>query len=127
MSIEGDLIAALAADATVNASVGARVYALKSADGAGLPRIVFTRVSAERPSRFEGGSALQKIRFQLDCYGADFDAARTLAEAVRAALDGYTGGALHGATLINEQDGLGAETHIPRVILDFDIWANGDS
>ena len=80
----------LIADTGVSTLIGRRIYAQHAPQGAVLPYIVATRVSATRFPHMGGAWGQLQVRIQLDFSAADSTAARALAEAVRFALDGYS-------------------------------------
>lgn len=59
-----------------------------------LPAIVLTLVSGGEGLTLDGPDGLAEARVQVDCYGATFAQARAVADAVRARLHGYSGGAI---------------------------------
>lgn len=111
--IEKDIRAALVAAAT---SAGNRVYPLKVADGATFPAAVYTRVSTAPVNSLDGHSGKDSVRVQIDCYAKTYDAAKTLAGEVRAAM-----GALK-CVPINDADLYEEDVKLYRVVLEFNIW-----
>lgn len=123
--IKGSLVSILSADAGVLALMNsqARVYVGTAPQGADLPVLVLNQVSTvDRPLGHDGSAGIAKNRIQISCLGSDTLEVANVANAVRAALHGYTGAAA-GITIsrcsldnqidVNDID-LGAQT-----ILDF--------
>lgn len=111
MTIEEALVAHLASDAAVAASVSDRIYPAVLPQKPGYPAIVYHRVSGPREHSQDGPSGLAHARFQLDCIDGTFRGARELGAAVRLALDGFSGtmgggdGVPVGAVFIEDEDG----------------------
>jgi uncharacterized protein DUF3168 len=89
MTIETGLRACLLADPAVNTAVGgARIYPLRLPQKVALPAIVLQEISSIRWGHLRGQGALARPRFQIDCYGANYDAAAALGAEVRTWLEG---------------------------------------
>lgn len=90
--LEAGLYAYLAADAGVSGLVGTRIYPLLLPQEPTLPALVYQRISTNPLGHsHDGPNHLTRVRMQLRCHGATLLAAKTLADAVRDALDGYSG------------------------------------
>jgi len=98
-------------------SSGAGVLALVPVDritpgmrdqGAGLPAISYSVVSAPRARSLSGGTALVSSRVQIDCWGRDEDGTDRVAKAVIARLEGarfdHGGVSIQGIFLIDENE-----------------------
>ena len=90
MSLKTALVYHLKNDDGVSALVGARVFPQFGKEGIAYPYIVFNRVSTARHPEMEAASGLVSSRVQIDVWDNDPLTAQNVAEAVRAALDGYT-------------------------------------
>jgi hypothetical protein len=90
-TIEEALRARLIADTAVVEMVGQRIYPLVAPPKAALPAIVYQRISGMRVATHDGPSELARPRFQFACIGSAYAGAKNLANAVRVALDGYSG------------------------------------
>ena len=91
-----------------------------------LPAIVLTLVSGGESLTLDGPDGLAEARVQVDCYGATFAQARAVAEAVRARLNGYSGGAIQLIALALERAATDAAAvdRPTRRLLDFKvIWS----
>jgi hypothetical protein len=86
--MEEALLAYLLAQSGVSSLVGTRAHWGKRPQGEALPGFVMQVISRTPSYVYEGGSDLAEARVQIDCYGANYKAARLLARAVRAPLDG---------------------------------------
>lgn len=87
------------------------------------PAIRYQRVGAGRPHHMGGDDGLVSVRMQIDCYGADYNEARKVAEGVRLALQNWSGaGGIDVAYLENERDEDERETKSIRTMLEFEIW-----
>lgn len=88
MSIEQGLVAHLLADAGVSGIVGTRVYAELRPQKSVLPAIVYTRVGSTHENTLDGPSPFVTVRMQVDCWSSTYGGSKTLADAVRVALNG---------------------------------------
>lgn len=127
--MEDTLAALLLAHTALTALVGTRITPLVRQQAAGLPAVVFTRISGERSYHMGGASNLTQSRMQIDCYGTSWPQAKSVARAVIGRLNGFNGTAtssvIRSAMLDSERqfyEGEDPET-VFRVSLDFNIWA----
>lgn len=86
--MEEALQAALLADAGVAAIVGTRVSWGARPQASCLPAVILHVVSAPMEHTYRGRVGLVAHLIQIDCWGGSYLAAKTLARAVMAALDG---------------------------------------
>jgi len=91
MSVKGGLAAHLKADAAVSAIVGNRVYIAPVPQAKPLPFVVFRREGTDHIRSLAGPSGLRRSEFDLMCYSTDSAEVEQLGEAVRLALDGWSG------------------------------------
>lgn len=104
--------ALLLANGTVSGLLGsgatARVYPIRAPQNPKLPFAVLTRIGAERSQTFAVPSQITSITLQVDLFETTAAKLRTLADAVRVALNGYagtTGGVvIQAITLDSERD-----------------------
>lgn len=128
MVIEEALQAHLTDDADVAALVGTRVYPLRAEQGAARPYLVYQRISTPRVRSHSGPSGLAYPRFQITAVADSYSAARSLANAVREALDGYSGdmgdapGIRANAFVDNDADGWEEASEAYTVRVDVIIW-----
>lgn len=132
MSIETGLRPLLTNDAGVSALVATsdsppryRIYPMRLPQGYVLDAISYQRVSAERRHDItDGPIGWAFSRFQFDCWSGSYSGARDLAEALRQALDGYSGDLsdgthVGGIYIEGERDLFEEDTEIYRVSMDF--------
>ena len=125
MSIETGLYAYLTANSGVSAIVSTRLYPLKLPQGATLPALAYQLISNARPHDITAGPTGHAFpRFQITSYAESYSAAKSLAAAVRSALDGYRGAmgsetGVGGVALIGERDSFETETEYPSVQQDY--------
>ena len=111
VAFEADLVTFIEADAPVAALVAARVYPLNLPQAPTMPAIVYQTISAVvLDHSHDGAGRVLRARVQMSCWAATYVA---LADALRAALDGYAGAmgdTTIGSTLLqNERDDWGSE------------------
>jgi hypothetical protein len=130
MTIEKGLITYLEGQASITAIIGngdspetIRAYPMILPQDWTAPAITFQRISANRWRHLAGPAGRNAVRVQIDCYAATYNGAKTLAEAVRGVLDGYTGTmgtfTVGAVSLENDLDGYNADTDIYRIVQDF--------
>lgn len=124
-------------DATVGGLVSTRVYPVVVPQGSSLPYISYQRVASRHVHSMDGVAGLAETTIQIDCYASTYSGGKALGEAVRLALDGYTGTPVGGGTVIGgilldgindapETPQTGGETIVHRVSMDFVIWYEED-
>ena len=91
MSVKGGLALHLKANAGVSAIVGSRVYIAPMPQAQPLPFVVFHRQGTDHVRSLEGPSGLRRTEFDVRCYSTDSAQVEALGEAVRLALDGWSG------------------------------------
>jgi hypothetical protein len=74
-----------------------KVYALQAPQNTAAPFIVFQRAGGERYRSIAQPSGLARVQIQIDCYAADYYAAKSLAASVEDILDGYAGTVSYGS------------------------------
>lgn len=146
MFAEG-LVAFLAADAGVVSVLGtpaARsdknngIYPNVAIKVPAMPYIVYLQISARPVISFAGPNRLTYARWRLSCYGASYASAKTLAEKVKRALNGFQGPwtdsspavTFVGSTwLLTEYDTSEPVPHgtIWTVHVDFEFWFNDNT
>jgi hypothetical protein len=121
-TIDEDIVALLAADAGVSALVSARIYPDVPAESTVLPCIVYRRISGPRVQILSGPNGLAHPRFEFNCLATSKGGAKTVADAVRAALDGHRGNAFVDVTLLDERSFFDNEPKQYRADVDFEIF-----
>ena len=105
MSVESALYSKLAGTAAINAIIGSgasvRLYPAVAPASTERPYITYQVISTRRSRHFAGvsGTQVDFARVQIDVWAASSLSRRTLAQAVRAALDGFSGSM--GSELLN--------------------------
>ncbi|RVV99702.1 DUF3168 domain-containing protein [Mesobaculum littorinae] len=121
--MEEELRAVLLADGGVSGRAGGRVNWGAHPQGAPWPGCVLTGVSDLGGHTLDGPTGVFAARVQIDCYAGTYGAAKQLSRAVRACLDGHSGGILQGVFLAGARDGREGGTNEAdrpfRVSLDF--------
>lgn len=91
MSLTTAMYAHLLADADVNGLVAGRIRKRRARTSDLLPYIVLHVISGDHVQNMEGGSGLVARRMQINSYANEYEAAWTLAEHVRDALQTFKG------------------------------------
>ena len=123
--IENALRSILITDDTVKL-ITTRCYPIAIPQSPTYPLILYTRITGMRDHVLQGPSGAAHPRFQVESWAETYTAAKSLASAIRVALDGYSGtvlGVVIGSILIDsERDVYESEIKIYRVISDWYIW-----
>lgn len=114
----------------VTSLVGYRVYPVRRQQSSPLPDITVTTVSGQPVYTSDGESGLSNGRVQIDCWGATYISAKTVAEAVKQALSAFVGssGAIEFQSVLLESEsdlsegGSNSAEYIFRTTLDFNLW-----
>ena len=101
-------------------AIGA-VYPMSMPTGATLPGMAYQFIGAGQPSRHHGGTTKFRRRLQVSCWANTYAAATTLADQVRAALDGDRDN-IELITAENITDFEDAEAKKQRRIVEFFVW-----
>lgn len=104
--IEPALYSIVVGDAGVSSLIATRMYPMVMPQNATLPAVSYFEVVAPRDHHGRGASGFVSAIYQIDCWASTHVAARSLAEAVRLALDGYRGraaGVEVGAVLLESE------------------------
>ena len=92
------LRALMLADSAVNAAVaGTRIFPTLLPQGQTQPSIVYQRVSGFGDVATDGVTGLDRPRFQIATWAQSADQASSLADLVRAAIDGFKGPVTYGS------------------------------
>ena len=114
------LLRTLLDDAGLSALVGSKVFALVIPQGTKLPCITFQRIGGMPANTLSGHSGLEEIDLQIDVWARDYDEAKAVAKAVRAAMP--PSGPQFSAHLIEDQDLYEDGTNYLRVSMEFKVW-----
>ena len=114
------LLRTLREDEGLSALVGNKVFALVIPQGTKLPCITFQRIGGMPANTLSGHSGLEEIDLQIDVWARDYDEAKAIAKAVRAAMP--PSGPRFSAHLIEDQDLYEDGTNYFRVNMEFKVW-----
>ena len=114
------LLRTLREDAGLSALVGSKVFPLFIPSGNYLPCVTFQRLGGRPPNTLSGASGLEEIDLQIDVWARDYDEAKAIAKAVRAAMS--PSGPRFSAHLIEDQDLYEDGTNYFRVSMEFKVW-----
>jgi hypothetical protein len=106
----------LVADAGVLALVAQRISPLLRAQNETLPCVTLSLVSVVPANHLNGAPTLDQNRVQVDSWAATYTAARSVADACRAALEAA------GLTMEGEFDTFEPDVSEYRVTQDFYFW-----
>lgn len=85
-----------------------------------LPAATYTRIGGAPVNSFDGLDGLDNGVYQIDCYAETAVVARTLADAIRDALDAS---AALGGTLLDVRTDYEEDPRLYRVSMDWSLWA----
>lgn len=85
------LRAALVANATVAGLLGTKIYPLAADTDASLPWVTWRRSAIRRQPTLSGPMGVPIVTIEYTVFAATYESARTVADAIRQVLDGYTG------------------------------------
>lgn len=124
-TIEGAVVALLAADATVAQLAGNRIAPMTDPQSVARPKITFYRTGTDRSTDAggftnDGPTGLAIATLQIDLWADSMLTAKQLADATRRVLNGYSGGMIQSAYIRDEREtpaGLvpGAEKPVQRI------------
>ena len=120
VDFETVLLRMLQEDAGLSALVGSKVFPLFIPSGNHLPCVTFQRLGGRPANTLYGASGLEEIDLQIDVWARDYDEAKAIAKAVRAAMP--PNGEVFGAHLIEDQDLYEDGTNYFRVSMEYKVW-----
>ena len=88
MSIEGDMVTYVLADATISAIIGAGMNPVFASHDPQAPYISYRRVNTDRLVTHSGAEKRATVQFVVTCWDKEYDDAIDLADKVRLRLDG---------------------------------------
>ena len=116
--LEENIITRLEGDATVFSLVGTRIYPVNQVnDPVVFPLLVFQRISTISPKVLVGTTGLEAARFQIQVWSDKYSETKTVANAVKVALDGN-----NNTQFQNEVDRFDDDVDVNFTVLDFTIW-----
>lgn len=111
---------------TLNSTVAAittRCYPVTLPQSPMLPLVLYTKVTGERDHHLKGASGMAYPRFQVEAWANTYAGAKTLASAIRNALDDYHGTVgtvdIRSILIQSERDTYEDAVECHRVIMDF--------
>ena len=122
MTAEADIYTLLNTGVT---ALGGRIYPLKLPQNVAYPAVVYQRLSATRHHAFGRDATAVEPVIQVDVYGhqsAGYAAFLTTADAVRAALQRYSGGDILDTYIEAERDDYEENTELFRKSFDIRPW-----
>jgi hypothetical protein len=124
MDMQGALRARIVGAST---TAGSRVYWVDRPQAAALPAVTLQTVSDPRPQHLKGFNPLRETRVQIDSWGDTYAAAKTLMEAVLAAVvpENTANGIRFDRALVDNSDDGGERTEtkfIHRQRADLIFW-----
>ena len=122
-TIRQALLTYLKSQPDVTALIGSRIYILSASQTVGDPHVVYSRISATRSHAKAGPSGLTESRVQFSIWSKWFREAWAVAEALRHALDGFSG-IMNGVNIRairsdGEADFFESDTKLYQVASDF--------
>lgn len=107
---EAFLFQRLTSQTAVSQYIGSRVYPLLAPTGTVMPLVIYQRTGVDRPQSLAGNVGNPVVTLQLTTYGTSYTSVKTIARAVRLAVDGWTGTTagvtIQRTTLVTETDGV---------------------
>lgn len=91
MTIRAAVKQYLGAQATLASLVADRIFPVARPQSSPLPAVVFKRLNGAHAHWITGGAGRADPRFLIDCIADTYSDADTLAEAVRAVMQGFSG------------------------------------
>ena len=122
MTVEADLITRLDAVSMVTDLVGSRVYASQAPQNVTRPFVVFHKLGADRRSAFVSDTGAVRYLFQFDCYAETYDVSISVANALRFALQRYSGNSVHHVFVGSEKTMYNDEGELYRSMIEFIVW-----
>jgi hypothetical protein len=130
-SIETALFKLLQDDAAVGALIADRIYPIWVPQGRAMPAVTYNQLAGGRDQMLSGPSGFVSAVFEFSCWAESYGQTRSVADAVRQALDGFDGTSdtivIQSVQLQDENDIPAAEDGIDRLrrygkILSFAVW-----
>ncbi|NUN51914.1 MAG: DUF3168 domain-containing protein [Planctomycetaceae bacterium] len=111
--------------ALIGAGAACRAYPMELPQDETLPALVYSRISGVPEHHLTGRANIGRARFQVDCYAATPAEVKALKEAVREALDHYSGAPagekIHAIYLESDRDFSEPSVDLYHVTLDFAV------
>ncbi len=88
---EAFLFQRLTSQTSVYTLIGTRVFPMMAPTGTALPLVIYQRSAVSRQQSLSGPVGLPVVTLQLTSYASSYTAVKSIARAVRVAVDGWTG------------------------------------
>lgn len=88
---EAFLFQRLSSQTSVYTLIGTRVFPMMAPTGTALPLVIYQRSAVSRQQSLSGPVGLPVVTLQLTSYASSYTAVKSIARAVRVAVDGWTG------------------------------------
>ncbi len=88
---EAFLFQRLSSQTSVSSLIGTRVFPMMAPTGTALPLVIYQRSDVSRQQSLSGPVGLPVVTLQLTSYASSYTAVKSIARAVRVAVDGWTG------------------------------------
>ncbi len=133
MTIETALYSYLSTKASITALVSTRIYPQVAPNDAAYPFITYTIIAGDTSHHMGGASGLVNVSMQIDAWADNIPDRESVFQALRNALDGFTGDMgtenlnirscfLSDFSNLNEPNPEGKGLPVVRKSLDFSIW-----
>lgn len=107
-----------------------RIYPVKAPQDSPFPCVVYERVSGARVHSHQGASGLASPRIEVRSWGKTYADAKSVSEAIRAGIDGFSGNVtvrgvvydVNSILLADERDLYDEELKVFGVSVDYTIW-----
>jgi hypothetical protein len=130
VNIQEALYAYLAADASLAALVGTRIYPLTLPQKPTYPAICYSKASADVLMAHDGPGDLATDRIQFDCYDDSYGGCQDVYIALREALNGFRGQMsqcwVWGVFFVTSFDSFADVAGVYRIMADFTVEYRAD-
>lgn len=118
MSAESSFVAILDAAAT---TASTRIYPMLLPETPTFPALTYQEVSGVPQQHRTSNTALDRLRYQVNCYGKTFEQARVLANEIRA-LNRASGGEISRILVEDTRDDFDVGTELYSRQIDLILW-----
>lgn len=132
LTLEAGLVYKLQNTAGLTALISTRVYLERIPQGATVPCLTYQRISTTRELTHDvsGSAGTARVRVQFDAWATTYLSAKAIADALRAALNGFKGTITSGSDTVVVQAALieaessepDLDAELSRVRSDYFIW-----
>ena len=131
MGLETQIYTQLADTSTLTDEVGTRIYRYRRNRGSAFPAVTFERIETTTENHSTGATVTEHCRVEVDSWAEDMDTCRTVADAVKTALSGWsnTGGTpsismshIQSDIDMTEEPNDGTDVLLHRISQDYELW-----